>query len=185
MDPLANEDVLARRIAFERKSRNWSPGGLANLMTKAGAPMNQSAIWKIENGKPRRRITVDEAIAFAKVFDVPLDELLTPFGRPADKRAFAMNTVLLTKAREYLELEDIADHASEAAWSAVDDLLRCLREAAAGTEDEVLRRLRGVLEPKVIKQLFGPNENVALEVLIEDPDVMGILLNALIFEREA
>jgi transcriptional regulator with XRE-family HTH domain len=152
-------------------------------MTKAGAPMNQSAIWKIENGKPRRRITVDEAIAFAKVFEVPLDELLTPVGHPADKRPFAANRVLFAKASEYLRLEEMADNAWEQASYAAEELLRLLREAAAGSEDEVLLRLQGVLEPKVIKQLFGSNERAAEVVLAEDPDVMQDLLNALIFER--
>jgi hypothetical protein len=73
-----NEESLARRIAFERERRHWSPGGLARLMTKVGCPMNQSAIWKIEHGQPRRKITVDEALAFAKVFDTTLEELLNP-----------------------------------------------------------------------------------------------------------
>jgi hypothetical protein len=76
VDLLASEDALARRIAFEREERAWSPGGLADLMTKAGCPMNQSAVWKIENGEPRRKITVDELLGFAKVFDVAAEELL-------------------------------------------------------------------------------------------------------------
>jgi len=75
---LGSEDSLARRVEHERLLRNWSPAGLARLVTKAGAPMNQSAIWKIENGNPRRKITVDEALAFAAVFEVPLEELLLP-----------------------------------------------------------------------------------------------------------
>jgi len=75
---LGSEDGLARRVEHERMRRNWSPAGLARLVTKAGAPMNQSAIWKIENGTPRRKITVDEALAFAAVFEVPLEELLLP-----------------------------------------------------------------------------------------------------------
>lgn len=69
---------LARRIAFEREQREWSPAGLALRMTKAGCPMTQSAIWKIENGDPPRRITFDEAVTFAGVFDVSLDELASP-----------------------------------------------------------------------------------------------------------
>jgi hypothetical protein len=45
-------------------------------MTHAGCPMNQSAVWKIENGKPRRRITVDEAVAFASVFKIRVEDLI-------------------------------------------------------------------------------------------------------------
>jgi transcriptional regulator with XRE-family HTH domain len=76
VDLLASEDALARRIAYEREERAWSPAGLADQMTKAGCGMNQSAIWKIENGEPRRKITVDELVGFAKVFDTPVEELL-------------------------------------------------------------------------------------------------------------
>jgi len=75
---LASEDALARRITYEREQRSWSPGGLANLMTKAGCPIGQSAIWKIENGNPRRKITVDELLTFAKVFEVEVTNLLLP-----------------------------------------------------------------------------------------------------------
>ncbi len=66
---------MARRIAFERKQRDWTTEALAKRMTDAGCPINQSAIWKIENGEPRRRISFDEAAGFAKVFEMPLEEL--------------------------------------------------------------------------------------------------------------
>lgn len=75
-DLRASEDALARRITYEREQRSWSPGGLADQMTKAGCPMNQSAIWKIENGNPRRKITVDELLAFARVFETTVEDLL-------------------------------------------------------------------------------------------------------------
>jgi transcriptional regulator with XRE-family HTH domain len=73
---LASEDALARRITFEREQRTWSPEGLAKKMTTAGYPMNQSSIWKIENGQPRRKITVDELVGFSKVFAMPIEDLL-------------------------------------------------------------------------------------------------------------
>jgi transcriptional regulator with XRE-family HTH domain len=77
VDLLASEDALARRITYEREERGWSPGGLADLMTKAGVPMNQSAIWKIEKGEPRRKITVTELLGFTKVFELSVGDLLT------------------------------------------------------------------------------------------------------------
>jgi transcriptional regulator with XRE-family HTH domain len=72
------EDALAERILLERERREMSPATLADWMTKAGCPMTQSAIWKIENGNPRRRITFDEAVAFAKVFGMTVQELAQP-----------------------------------------------------------------------------------------------------------
>ena len=71
------EGYLADRIASEREARSWSLEGLAKRMTDAGCAINQSAIYKIEQGKPRRRITVDELVAFSRVFAISLDDLLT------------------------------------------------------------------------------------------------------------
>ncbi len=70
---LAGEDTLRRRIAYEREQRGWSPAGLASRMTKAGCPIQQSAIWKIENAG--RQIKVTELLALQRVFDVPMEEL--------------------------------------------------------------------------------------------------------------
>lgn len=72
------EDHLARRIAAERDARGWTNDGLAKRMTDAGCPMNGSAIFKIEKGEPRRRIVVDELVAFGTVFGVPVEQLLLP-----------------------------------------------------------------------------------------------------------
>jgi hypothetical protein len=66
---------------LEREARGWSPAVLARWMTAAGAPMNQSAIYRIENGTPRRRITVDEAVAFAWVFGTTVGDLVMPVAR--------------------------------------------------------------------------------------------------------
>jgi transcriptional regulator with XRE-family HTH domain len=74
--PLRGEANLAERVAYERQSRGWSTDRLADRMTKAGCPINQSAVWKIENAG--RRITYDEALAFAEVFGIPLDQLSVP-----------------------------------------------------------------------------------------------------------
>jgi len=73
------EDALARRIGYERKARGWTYDSLAARMTSAGCPIDQSAIYKIEKAEPRRRITVDELVAFAQVFGYTnVDELLDP-----------------------------------------------------------------------------------------------------------
>lgn len=74
---LYSEEHLATRVALEREVRGWSTGELAARMTEAGVPMNQSAIWRIESGTPRRRINLDEAIGFARVFELPLEEVMS------------------------------------------------------------------------------------------------------------
>lgn len=75
---LQSETNLARRIAHERDSRGMSYEGLADRMTKAGCPIQASAIYKIEKMNPPRRITVDELVGFAQVFEVSVEDLLTP-----------------------------------------------------------------------------------------------------------
>lgn len=71
------EETVARRIQSERLSRNWTYDAVARHMTEAGCAMHGSAVHKIENGTPRRRITVDELVAFSIVFDISLDDLVS------------------------------------------------------------------------------------------------------------
>lgn len=77
---LGREDLLAARIERERKARGWSQERLAKEMAQAGCPLPQSAISKIERPGPggRRAITLDEALAFSRVFNTPLPELVVP-----------------------------------------------------------------------------------------------------------
>lgn len=85
------EEHLVARIIRERKDRGWSQEDLVKRLADEGCPMPQSAISKIENprlGATRRAITVDEAIAFAKVLETSLEDLLTPVG------AFGIRPVL-------------------------------------------------------------------------------------------
>jgi transcriptional regulator with XRE-family HTH domain len=70
------EDHVATRIARERASRGWSLEKLADAMTEAGCSIAPSAIYKIEQGEPRRRITVDELVALSKVFAIPMNLLV-------------------------------------------------------------------------------------------------------------
>ena len=47
---MTNEQVVAAVIARERDRRDWSTAKLARLVTEAGCPLNQSAVWRIEDG---------------------------------------------------------------------------------------------------------------------------------------
>lgn len=73
---IASEESLARRVAYEREARNMTYEGLALRMTKVGCPIQASGLYKIE--KAGRRITVDELVGLARVFEVPVDRLLLP-----------------------------------------------------------------------------------------------------------
>ncbi len=82
---MGSETGLRRRVAYERELRGWSPASLASRMTQAGCAIHQSAIWKIENAT--RRISVDELVAFCRVFDMSERELLIPPELAVDLRA--------------------------------------------------------------------------------------------------
>lgn len=75
---IGSERSLARRLQWERESRGWTYDGLAARLTAAGCPIQASAIYKIEKGDPPRRITVDELVALAQVFEADVQELLVP-----------------------------------------------------------------------------------------------------------
>jgi transcriptional regulator with XRE-family HTH domain len=78
------EDYVADRIKQEREARGWSTVALAEKMAEAGHPVNQAAIWRIESGKPRRRVNLDEALGFCQVFGLTMDELTAPPMKYAD-----------------------------------------------------------------------------------------------------
>jgi transcriptional regulator with XRE-family HTH domain len=111
--PLRGEANLARRVAYERQRAGMSMESLAKRMTDLGCPINQSAIWKIENADPPRRITYDEALALEQVFGIPLAELSVPPEIAADRTAIRL-------MQEYLQ-------ASAKSAAAVDKLLRHIK----------------------------------------------------------
>ena len=101
---IASEANLARRIAYEREQRGWSYAGLASRMTRVGCAIDQSALYKIENGTPRRRISVDELVALSRVFDVPMKDLIVPPEIVTDRQALRL-------LEDYHKARDAADAA--------------------------------------------------------------------------
>lgn len=86
---LGGEGHLARGLERARRAKGWSQERLSKELTSAGMPMHQSAISKIErpaNGG-RRAVTVDEALALARVLDLTLAELVLPDGALLSARA--------------------------------------------------------------------------------------------------
>lgn len=106
---LGNERALAKRLAWERARRTppMTYDGLAARMTEVGCPIQGSALYKIE--KSGRRITVDELVAMAKVFEVDVADLLRPLEavmfkeieRVVEREAAASDTVLNAASELY------------------------------------------------------------------------------------
>jgi transcriptional regulator with XRE-family HTH domain len=87
-DVYAEKNVV-RRIGIEREARGWSLEGLARRMTDAGCAINQSAIYKMEKGDPPRALRVDELVVLSRVFELSVEDLLTPPELAASKSALA------------------------------------------------------------------------------------------------
>lgn len=62
---------VGERIKALRQQRGWSAERVAK---ESPYPLDRTAIWKIENG--RRRLQLEEAVALARVFRVPLERLI-------------------------------------------------------------------------------------------------------------
>lgn len=82
------EANLARRIAIERQRRGWTYEKLAGKLGDVDCTIQVSALHKIEKSDPPRRITVDELVAFSKVFGLPLNDLVADSSTLIPSRAF-------------------------------------------------------------------------------------------------
>lgn len=74
----ALSDVVAARVRSIRRSRGWSVQHLADRCAELGAPELTSRALYVLEGPRRRKVTVDEAAIFARVFGVDITTLLTP-----------------------------------------------------------------------------------------------------------
>lgn len=67
-------NICGKKIAFLRKSLNISQRILADKLQLYGLDVDKNAIQRIECGK--RFVTDIELIAFSKIFNISVDELL-------------------------------------------------------------------------------------------------------------
>lgn len=131
------EANLARRVAYMREARGWSYETLARAMTDVGCSISKAALYNIENGTPPRRITVDELVALAAVFEVgdvsemlvPMESVLTAEAREllAERRAAQLDIIsgvdrLVDADIRYLELQRKTDEASVYQQNLLDHL---------------------------------------------------------------
>lgn len=132
---LYSEDNAAARVALEREVRGWSTTELAARMTKAGVPLNQTAVWRIENGSPRRKITLDEALGFARVFELSLEELMAP---PLEGVDLEGRRVVQEAVEAFYESRDAQDRLHHAVV-ATAEYLQANPEGSAGIHQQCLR----------------------------------------------
>jgi transcriptional regulator with XRE-family HTH domain len=73
---LLPSEVFRQRLRERREGHGLSQAELARRMRVDGRPMSKVAVLRIEKGE--RGISLDEAIAFAAVLNVPPPQLFTP-----------------------------------------------------------------------------------------------------------
>jgi len=71
-------ELFAARLKETRKARGLSQTELARRMTEGGRPMSKPALLRIEKGE--RKVSLDEALAFASVLWAVPANLLSPAG---------------------------------------------------------------------------------------------------------
>ncbi|MFF4926883.1 helix-turn-helix domain-containing protein [Kitasatospora sp. NPDC001261] len=135
--PELSEEHAAERVRLEREYLGWSTGELAKRMTAAGYPMNQSSVWRIESGEPRRRINLDEAIGFAKVFGLPLEEFLGPPESSSDKHITQLTTEVVARYRFLLDLMQ----STSSVFKAVDQYNAMFPQHAKELNDRIARAI--------------------------------------------
>jgi transcriptional regulator with XRE-family HTH domain len=88
--PPGPDDLVIRRIAYEREQRGWSTAEVARRLTAEGFKISQSSVWAIENDD-RRKITLAEAVAFADLYGLDIADM---FRAPRDVGAVLVGELL-------------------------------------------------------------------------------------------
>lgn len=117
---VGGEANLAERVRVERERKGWSYERLAEQMKAAGCPTQSAAMFRIEKGDPPRRITVDELIAFARVFGTTEADLLKPV--ELIRKELAQDAVeALSQADERLAEAVLAEAHAWSTWQRLAD----------------------------------------------------------------
>ena len=127
---LGSERTLARRVAYERTTRGLTYAQLAQEMTSVGCAIRGSALYKIENNEPPRRVTVDELVALSLVFEIALDELLVPYELVIDSRGRRL-------VQEWTDNRDALDEVQlrhDASWTELVEHMHAHPESRAAIE---------------------------------------------------
>jgi transcriptional regulator with XRE-family HTH domain len=148
--------TLALRIQYEREQRGWTMEALAQRMKDAGCPIHHTAVYKIEKGRPQRTVSFEEAVGFATVFGLTLDELAVP--------------PLMARNREARRLLDELFAATKAGQEAAARITEAEARLGHLLRDvpELVGEVRTLLEP--VTWTHGDSFLINLGVLTVDDD---------------
>lgn len=117
--PLRGEENLAVRIKLEREERGWGTNALSDRLNEIGYEINPSAVWRIENRK--RRVNLDEAIGFAEVFGISLENLVGPPRLAVHARAMELVEEIRRRYRETRRTQRAFGEATDALSAYLDE----------------------------------------------------------------
>jgi transcriptional regulator with XRE-family HTH domain len=167
-------DLVVKRLVYERNQRDWTTTEVARRLTEAGFKISQSSVWSIEND-PRRKITFAEAVAFADLYGLKLDELTEiphditgetisellgeTFAIRRDGNALVVRLAALLKEVNKFnqeppkQIDALYEYLGISGFGLpLDELRSALAEAG-----EVAREVAEALPPKGIAVSFGPD----------------------------
>lgn len=156
-DVVSGERLVAQRLRDLRTARGWSQGQLAERLTGVGCPLHQTAISRLEKPSAkdgRRAITLDEAMALARVFEMPLAQLIAP--APSTDELESLISRFNALRHEYVAARKAAVEARLAAQAADHQL------SAASQEATEFRARVGELAVSITAALDVPGADDAL-----------------------
>ncbi len=99
-----SERNFSANLRYRRLALEWSQQRLADTMSAEGHDMHQTTIARIEKGKGERRVTIDEAITFCRLLDVPLVDMLVSPEAARNERVRELEAELEAIARESVRM---------------------------------------------------------------------------------
>lgn len=140
----STEEFLAHRIEELRTMEGWSFADLSQRMAEVGCPIERSSLQKIERGKPRRKITVNELVAFSLVFRVEIPALLvSPAYRAEEMFLRDLEDGPRLAAEVYMAQQRMQALVTRVAQACLDGHEGPLRERGLRTAAEDLRQRMG------------------------------------------
>lgn len=126
-------DVVGAQIAEWRRKRGMNREALAERCNELGLPkMSPSVITNIESrravkGAPRRAVTVDELMVFARALNVPPMLLLVPYPEQGGVELFPEEMIETPSAIDWISGEAYAGDSGERAEGSIYDWMQSVK----------------------------------------------------------
>ena len=117
-------DTVRERVRREMAAKEWTVPELSRQMESNGCPIQPKSLYRVFDDEQPRTITADEMIAFSRVFDVSLDDLITPIALLDNDRAQEL-------VKEFQDIANDLDSLIDRALTAEAELTHIARKEPA------------------------------------------------------